>query len=109
MTRAALTPTTFTDADYTSLTHVFSGGDISQASKPELERFAVMLSRPRAYSHFGERDYPQICETIQTLILVRLSEEVNKEATRNSKIALCVSLAALFIAIAQAVMQYRGV
>lgn len=109
MTGAALTQTTFTEADYTPLTHVFSGGDISKASKLELERFAVMLSRPRAYTHFGDRDYLQICETVRTLILVRISEDANKEATQNSRIALCVALAALVIAIAQAIMQYLGV
>jgi hypothetical protein len=99
----ALTPTTFTDNDYVSLQNVFAGGDISKASRPELERFAVMLSRPRAYTHFGERDFPQICETVRTLILVRMSEEVNREATHISKIALYIAIAALVAGMVQAV------
>ena len=99
----ALTPTTFTDNDYVPLQHVFAGGNISKASKPELERFAVMLSRPSAYTHFGERDFPQICETVRTLILVRMSEEANREATRISKIALYIAIAALISGVVQAV------
>ena len=89
------TPTTFTHADYVELEHVFAGGDISKATKAELERFAVMLSRPKAYVQFGASSFPQVCETVRTLLIVRMSEEANKEATRISKIALCVAMAAL--------------
>jgi hypothetical protein len=100
---AAITPTTFTDDDYVRLQHVFSGGDISKASKLELECFAVMLSRPRAYTHFGERNFPQICETVRTLIFVRMSEEANREATRTSKIALYIAIAALLAGVLQTI------
>lgn len=47
----ALTPTSFSGDDYLQLAHAFAGGDISKASKDELERFAVMLSRPSAVTH----------------------------------------------------------
>lgn len=97
-----LTPTTFTNADYVELGHTFAGGDISKASKAQLERFAVMLSRPNAFTHFGKADYPQVCETVRTLILVRISEEANREASRISWIALCISIAALIATFVQA-------
>lgn len=42
----AIQQTSFTTADYLELKHLVSGGDISQASKADLERFAVMLCRP---------------------------------------------------------------
>ena len=100
----ALTPTTFTTSDYVELSHVFAGGDISKASKAELERFAVMLSRPTAFTNFNESDFPQICETVRTLILVRISEESNREASRISKIALRISIGALFATILQVVL-----
>lgn len=100
-----LTPTTFTHADYVELTHVFAGGDVSKASKAELERFAVMLSRPTAFTNFNESDYPQICETVRTLILVRISEESNRDASRISKIALWISIAALVATVVQAVVE----
>jgi hypothetical protein len=98
---SALTPTTFTNKDYVELTHVFAGGDISKASKAELERFAVMLSRPTAFTNFNEQDFPQICETVRTLILVRISEESNREASRISKIALRISIGALVATVLQ--------
>ncbi len=99
----ALTPTTFTNEDYVGLGHVFFGGDISKASKAELERFAVMLSRPSAFTHFGKSDFPQVCETVRTLILVCISEEANQEASNISRIALYISIAALVATVVQAV------
>ena len=94
--------TQFTDADYVALDHVFSGGDISACSKGELERFAVMLSRPKAYEHFGASSFPQICETVRTLILVRMSEESNAQAKRESRLALIIAAVALLFGIVQA-------
>jgi hypothetical protein len=52
----------FTDKDYLELSHLFAGGDITKASKADLERFLVMLSRPNAFTHFGQSDFNQICE-----------------------------------------------
>jgi hypothetical protein len=89
------TPTAFTHADYVELEHVFAGGGITKATKTELERFDVMLSRPKAYVQFGASSFPQACETVRTLLIVRMSEEANKEATRISNIALYVAMAAL--------------
>lgn len=92
----------FTEADYLALNHLFSGGDISSCTKAELERFAVMLSRPRAFEHFGASSFPQICETVRTLILVRMSEEQNVQARRESRLALIIAWAALFAGMVQA-------
>jgi hypothetical protein len=97
-------PTTSPKDDYVRLDHLVSGGDISKASKRELERFAVMLSRPNAHSHFSAPSFPQICETVRTLLIVRMSEEANKEATRISKIALRIAWAALVVALVQAAL-----
>ncbi len=58
---------------------MFSGGDISKASKQELERFTVMLSRPRAADHFGASSFPQICNTVRTLLAIRTSEEASTD------------------------------
>jgi hypothetical protein len=98
-----LTPTQFTNEDYVKLSHAFAGGDISKATKSELERFAVMLSRPQASEHFDSRSFPQVCETVRLLLLVRISEEANIEALRNSNIALRVALAALVIGLIQTI------
>jgi hypothetical protein len=99
----AIQQTTFTSADYLDLDHLVSGGDISKASKVELERFAVMLSRPKAFTHF-DRSFPQICETVRTLLIVRMSEQANEQATRISKIALWIAGTALVVALLQAAL-----
>jgi hypothetical protein len=95
------TPTSFTPEDYVRLNNLFSGGDISKASKRDLERFAVMLSRPRAYEHFGASSFAQVCETVRNLLIVRMSEEANREATRISQIALLVAMTAFGCAAVQ--------
>lgn len=52
----ALTSTTFTSDDYFELGHRFAGSDISIASKSEMERIAVMLTRPsKSQSHENGR------------------------------------------------------
>jgi hypothetical protein len=94
----------FSDAEYLKLSHLFDGGDISQCSKQQLERFAVMLSRSNAFTHFGASGFPQVCETIRTLLIVRMSEEQNKQASRESRIALMISLVALLAGLVQAVV-----
>ena len=76
----ATTPTIYSNDDYQRLQECFAGGDISKASKAELERFAVMLSRPHAFNKFGTKDFPQVCETVRTLLIVRMSEQANEEA-----------------------------
>jgi hypothetical protein len=95
-------PTIFSLADYAELHHLLSGGDITKSTKVELERFAVMLSRPDAHVKFGWSSFPQVCETVRTLLIVRMSEEANTEATRISKIALWIAIAALICSLIQA-------
>lgn len=93
----------FTNADYINLDHLFSGGDISACTKAELERFAVMLARPGAFQHFGAAHFQQICESVRTLILVRMSEEQNMQARKESRLALIISWIALVMSLIQAV------
>ena len=97
-------PRTFTEAEYVALTHVFAGGDITACSKTELERFAAMLSRPNAFIHFGASSFPQVCETVRTLLIVRMSEEQNQQARRESRLALIISCIALLMATIQAIV-----
>jgi|CXWL01.1.fsa_nt_gi hypothetical protein len=75
---------------------------VSKASKAKLERYAVILSRPHAYAHVSSAGFPQMCETVRILILVRISEESNREATSIAKIALWISLVALLASVVQA-------
>ena len=79
---AAMTPTTFTDADYAELNQVCSGGDITKASKAELERYNIMLLRPHAYTHFGSSAFPQICEMVRMLLQARIRESPSAPVTQ---------------------------
>ena len=97
-------PRTFTEADFVALSSLFSGGDISACTKVELERFAVMLSRPKAFTQFPAPSFPQLCETVRTLLLVRMSEEQNEQAKRESRLALIIASVALTAGIVQAVV-----
>lgn len=101
------TATQFTLDDYNNLGQVFATGDISTASKSELERYAVMLSRPNASGHFNKNSFPQVCETVRLLIIVRISEEANRDALRTSKIALVVAVIALVVSVVQTVVALR--
>lgn len=98
----ATTPTDFTLDDYRELHRLLSDGDITKSTKAELGRFAVMLSRPDAHVKFGWTSFPQVCETVRTLLIVRMSEEANQEATRKSTIALWIAIAALVCSVIQA-------
>lgn len=80
---------------------VVASGEITKASRTELEHYAVALSTGNAFTHFNGGTYEQVCGVVRTLILVRMSEQANAQATRISTIALVVSLAALIVAIAQ--------
>lgn len=100
-----------TSADYLALKMSLWSGEIRNASKPDLERYAVMLSLPNAYAEFGEKQYQQVCETVRTLLVVRMSEEANAEATRislesasTSKTALGVAWAAFVFSVVQAIL-----
>lgn len=70
-------------------------GKISQLSKADLERCAALLCRTEAIPYRRNNDFRDISETVRTLLIVRMSEEASKEATRISKIALYIAMAAL--------------
>ena len=42
---------------------------------------------------------PQLCETVRMLLMVRISEEANKEATLISKIALAAAVLSLIVSV----------
>ena len=98
-------PLTFTQKDWTDLDNLFTGGDLSACTKSELERFAVMLTRPRANERVGgTSNFAPACAAVQTLLLVRMSEEQNEQAKRESRLALIISCIALLMATIQAIV-----
>lgn len=87
--------------EYSTIINLFNSGDITKATKQQLERFAVLLTRPEAPMTFNSQ-HPQVCETVRMLLLVRISEESNSEASRISIIALLISALALITGLVQA-------
>jgi hypothetical protein len=89
--------------DLDDLEKAVSEGALGSASKQDLERFSLALAQSQAYSRFGDRQFPQICETVRLLFVARVSSEANSLATRISKIALFISVLALLAGLVQAV------
>lgn len=90
-----------TTKDFEDLDERVKTGDILKATKAELEFYAAMLCHPIWFS-FHRNPKSQLEETVRSLLIVRMSEEANKEATRISKIALCVAIVALILSGVQA-------
>ena len=97
------TARSFSEAEWLDLNHLLSGGDLSSSTKKQLETYAVMLSRPRAIERVaGTSNFVAACDMVRTLLIVRMSEEQNEQAKRESRIALIISCVALLASIVQA-------
>lgn len=92
-----------TQEDYAALDSRVANGAITKATKAELEDYAAMLCHPNRFQ-FHQNLKSQLEETIRTLLIVRMSEEANKEAIRISMQAADRSTAALYIAWAALVL-----
>jgi hypothetical protein len=84
------------------LFNLAQNSDILKCSKEQLERYAVALCNTEARRRLRDPEFAQVSETVRTLLIVRMSEEANKEATRISTIALLIAGAALVLTLAQA-------
>lgn len=90
------------DKIYEEIYDQIKDGTITEAKKELLEKYAAALCKPGANNSFGS-SFHAICGTIRTLIILRMSEESNKQATRISKIALSVAVFALLVGVIQAI------
>jgi hypothetical protein len=95
--KLTLVPRRFVEEDYVHLVRLFASGGISDASKSDLEHYAVMLSRPDAQTHIGRSSLPQACETVRTLLLVRMSEAANAHSMRMGRLAKWIAIAAIVV------------
>jgi hypothetical protein len=100
-------PAAVADGDYVHLARLFSSGEISKASKSELERYGMMLSRPNARQHFSGSSFSQICEIVRVLLSARTSEDASA-ARRTSALAVCIALAALVVTALQTISTIWG-
>ena len=84
-------------SDFQALFKAFKAGEVMTASRKDLERYAMMICRPEAGTHFPGHMWPQVADTIRLLLLVRISEETQTQALAIAKVALWISvLAAMF-------------
>jgi hypothetical protein len=73
-------------------------GTLMDAKRADLERFGTLLARSQAFAKFGDREYPQICEFVRLLLLVRLSEESERRALEVANVSLRIAQASKAIA-----------
>lgn len=71
-----------TDAEYAGLKQKINAGELANATRDELVRYSTILDQGFAWTHFAEREYPQVCETVRSLLAVRTSEDESRRATR---------------------------
>lgn len=93
---------TFAKNEIDNLFAMATNGGILQSTKEELERYAVMLCSVEARDHRRDPEFIPLGETVRTLLILRMSEEANKEATWISIIALVVAIVALGLSAVQA-------
>jgi len=79
-------------------------GRLHNCPRQKLEEYSSLLVKGHARGNFNETQYAQVCDTIKTLLISRISEEANKESKRISIIALGISLAALICAVLQVII-----
>lgn len=77
-------------------------GEIARLSKAELERYASVLASRVTRTMRRSDEFLQISDTVRTLLIVRMSEAANEEATRISMIALWIAISALICSVVQA-------
>lgn len=78
-------------------------GTLGGASKSELQRYAVSLTRSNAYASFGAQQFAQVSETVRLLLNVKIGGESANSGKRLSIIALGISILALIATVVQAV------
>jgi hypothetical protein len=86
------------DEIYTELAKLQSraqSGGLMDASREDLERYGRLLTTAHATVQIGPALYPQICEFVRLLLLVRMSEESERRALGVANSSLEVSRASL--------------
>jgi uncharacterized protein YecT (DUF1311 family) len=62
--------------------YAINSGSISSSSREELEKFVTALCHSKAYTFFGEREFPQICEAVRLQLLKQYIDSAEKRASK---------------------------
>ena len=93
------------------ITAAINTGDIFKLDRKKLEHFTLSLSTANAYSYFSASEFPNVCQIVRMALSERINEDSIKQANRQSKTALIISVFALLAGILQvgiAVWQIRN-
>lgn len=91
-----------TEAEAVEITAAINTGEIFKLPRHKLEKFAAALSTTNAFGHYSAHEFPTKCETVRMALSLRISEDDNKQAKRESRIALVIAIFALFAGVVQA-------
>src|SRR3989344_5977469 len=85
-------------------------GDLSKASKADLERYAGALCHSQAFSVFGERQFQHVCESVRIHLLRAHIDSLQRHITdldaKNTKIqkwVIVLAVAALISTLFQTI------
>ena len=78
-------------------------GEVFSLSRERLEQFVAALSHPQAFSLFGTSEFPAICQTARQALALKISEDANQQAKKESRLALIIACMALLAGTVQAV------
>ena len=83
-------------AERTYLREKFSSGDITKATRKELERYLVVLANatPNGYAPGYREEADRFAVVIRHLLQIRLGEELHEKSHRISVLAFVVAIAA---------------
>lgn len=103
-----------TEDDFRVIQESVNSGAMSSASTAQLERFAVVLCHPHAFSFFGNNQFPQICETVRLHLLRThidtLQSHITELNAKNSTIqkwVIALATAALISTVIQTAVAIR--
>jgi hypothetical protein len=91
---------------YLEIQQSVNSGTVFSLSREQLEQFVAALSRASAYTQFSASEFPGTCETVRMALSMRVSEDANLLAKKESRIALVVSFAALAVGLVSAISAF---
>ncbi len=88
---------------YSDIKHAINSGAVFSLPRRQLETYSAALAMQNAYAHFGNSQFPRICETVRMALSLRASEDSNAQAKKESRIALIISSFALVAGVVGAI------
>ncbi len=88
---------------YLEIRQSINSGSVFSLPREKLEQFVAALSRANAFQNFSAPEFPGTCETVRMALSMRVSEDANLQAKKESRVALIVSSVALVAGLVSAI------